>query len=441
MIARQRSLRRGLVAGLGALLFVGCASRAPRLTHAKRLLEEGQLRQACAELRQLVEQPAARARRLSALRGWVDCLARAGELDQARRHLARQPDDGARWYGQALVDVADSPAGLGSALQLLRRAAERWPDQAEIPYRAAVLLLADEQPGAALPLLERACRLADSAACAVARAHAWLDLDRLSEALAEVGRAVRLQPRRADIARGRALIQRIGRRTANIPAAARERHQQLLELVQRQERAAEAIRLAEELLMDHPRLGPVQTLLGLAQLRLGNAAEAVVALRRAAQLAPYDAANPLYLGVIHQGRGRLEESVEHYRAALRLDPFLGRAAQQLGEILLRLRRPSEAALALDHAVAVDGGAPLSLRLAGRAHFAAGALERAERCFQRLLQREPPGDFEVHLRLGQLLLRRGRQGELRRQAEEHARRAAALHPNDPELARLREQLAR
>jgi tetratricopeptide (TPR) repeat protein len=429
------SSSRALLSAVVAL--VACAPPAD-LDRARHHLRSGELRRACVELRALVDRPAARRTSLSTLRSWIDCLARSGELDVARRYLASRPNDGARFYGEALVEVSGSPAALPRALKLLEEAGRRWPDQAEIPYRAAVLLLADEQPSAALPLLERSCRVEDTAACAVALAHALLDLDRAPEALAAAARVPQLQPERTDVARGRALIQRVMRRTRSVPASARVRYQQLLELVQRQEKAAETVRLAREILVDHPRLGPVHLLLGLGQLRLGNAGEAVVALRRAAELLPLEATGHLYLAVIHQSRGRLEESVNHFREALRRDPFLGQAALQLGELQLRLRRPREAALALDRAVALDGGSSRLLRLSGRAHLAAGDLDPAERSFSRLLQREPR-DFEAHLRLAQILLRRGRSRELVERAAVHARQAAAVRPGDSEVEQVQQLL--
>ncbi len=424
-----------------ALLASGCA-RPATLDEAQRWLRAGELGRACPALARLAES-GSRARQLEALRGWIDCLARSGELERAERWLAARPADGARAYGEALLAVARTPAALPQALALLEEASRRWPAVAELPYRAAVLLLADEQPAPALALLDRACRLEATAACAVARAHALLDLGREEEALAEVARVPRLQPRRADVTRGRALIQRLARRRAAVPEAARERFRRARELLDRHDRPGEALRVLEELLVDHPRLGAAHSLVGLAQLKLGNGADAVVALRRAAELDPLDATNPLFLGVLYQTRGRAAEAIEAYRRALRLDPFLARAAQRLGELLLRGGRAAEAAEVLEAARAVEADA-LSLRLAARAHLAAGALERAEECFSRLL-REEPRDFEGNLRLAQLLIDRHQK---RRGPRELATRAARLldvaaeaRPGDPELMQLRARLWR
>jgi tetratricopeptide (TPR) repeat protein len=425
---------------LSALLW-GCGSPTT-LSQGRALMEKGRLEEACAGLEQLVVSAPDRGEWLDAIRSWVDCLSRAGELRRAPSIIARLPERGPRLYGRALVELARSPAGLPRAVELLARAEKSWPDEAEIPYRAGVLLLADDQAAAALPLLERAARQRDSAADAVARAHALLDLGRTPEALAQIRRVVGLGPTAKDLRRGRALIQRIARRTRTVPDAARERYREALDLLQRRDLAGQCVRKVEEILLDHPRLAAAHTLLGLAHLRLGNAAEAVVALRRAHELNPLDATNPLYLAVIYNKRGQAERSIKLFRRALELDPFLLGAARELGQLLLRQGRGREAAEVLDRVVLLDGSSASGRRMAGRAHMAAGALRRAERYFAKLWEKDRD-DFELNLRLGQLLVRRAREErrpELLERARKHARRAAAVRPSDPEVEELRAQLA-
>jgi tetratricopeptide (TPR) repeat protein len=409
-------------------------------------MRSGKLQQACDQLEELVrEGGGSKSSRLETLRTWIHCLSRIGELSRARPILTGVEGSGGRLYALALVEVAESPAGFARALDLLARAQQRWPSEAEIPYRAAVLLMANEQPERALIRLEQASELDDTAAIAAARAHALLDLGRTEEALKQVRRVPGLDPEPLDIRRGRALIERIARRSRRLPQEAMPRFQEALDRLQRHDQAGSCIQKLEALLMDFPRLAAAHTLLGLAHVRLQNNAAAVVALTEAATHNPLDATNPIYLARIYQNRGRLRDSVRHYIKGLELDPFDVDVARELGRIYLKLDQPRKAARVLARALAIDGGTELSLRLAGRANLAAGKLTEAQRHFMRIVEGNP-GDFETNLRLGQILLNRyskeGKiQPELVSQSSRYARKAARVRPDDPELEQLIRQLER
>lgn len=390
-------------------------------------------------LQRQVQQQSLRPRRLDALRLWIDCSKRAGELGQAQQQIEAMNPGAARLYARALVLLARSAANLPRALSLLARARQRWPDQGEIPYRAAVLLLADHRPAEAHALLQQACRLADTAACSVALAHALLDLGRLTESMAAARRVPDLQPRPRDIKRGRALILRVIKRTQRFPRGVKERYRVALDMLNHKDQAGTCIKAMDEILLDHPRLAVAHTLLGLAHMRLGNRGAAVSSFRRAAGLNPWDATNPYYLGVLYEGQQHPRKAASRYQRALQVDPFHADAASRLGKALLSSARPREAARVLDRLLALDAAAPASLRLAARAHMAARSYQRAERYYARLAGDEPT-DFEINLRLAQLLYKRyRRQGnspaKLLRRAAEHADKAAKVRPNDPELRRL------
>jgi tetratricopeptide (TPR) repeat protein len=439
-----------LVFVLGGL--VSCAtstdSRTPEpLQRARQLMRSGKLQRACDQLEELVQEGGGpKSRQLETLRSWVHCLSRIGQLERARRVLTGiEGSGGGRLYASALVEVAESPAGFNRALDLLARAQQKWPSEAEIPYRAAVLLMANEEPARALVRLEQASRLDDTAAIAAARAHALLDLGRTDEAMKQVRRVPLLDPEPLDLKRGRALIQRITRRSRRMPEQAMARFQEALDRLHLHDQAGLCIQKLEELLMDFPRLAAAHTLLGLAHVRLQNNAAAVVALTRAAALNPLDATNPIYLARIYQNRGRLRGAAHHYREGLKLDPFAADAARELGRVYLKLDQPQEAARVLRRALAIDGGSELSLRLAGRANLAAGKLTAAQSYFLRIIEGNP-GDFETNLRLGQILLNRyskeGKiQPELVTRASDYARRAARVRPEDPELEHLIKRLER
>lgn len=432
--------RSTLLVPCALFLLLCCCAPTGDLAQARKHLAADKPIPACAILDALVDQEAPRARRLEVLRLWIHCNERAGRLSDVQQRVAEDLSaGGGKLYATALVLLAQSPANLPRSVTLLGQAQKSWPDQGEIPYRAGVLLLADHQPARALPLLRQACRLSDTAACAVAQSHALLDLGRPAEALSAARRVPRLHPRPADVRRGRTFVRRLRRRTQRFPKGARDRYRAALDLLNRQDRAGACIKTVDELLLDHPRLAPARTLLALAHLRLGNRGEAVSAFRMAHKLDPLDATNPHYLGVIFEGQNRPRTAAKHYRRALHLDPFHADAAGRLGKALLAAGSPRKAAEVLDLLLALDGAQPASLRLAGRAHLAAKNGARAEQIFRLLVSAEPT-DYEANLRLAQLLYRRySRQGdrpkELLKQAAGHAEKAAKVRPKDPELRRL------
>ena len=430
---------------LALLLSCTTLSCAPAgdLAQARKHLAAKKPAQACTVLEGKLGRDAPRERRLDVLRLWIHCKEQSGQLAEVQERVA-DLEDGARQYTSALAQLAGSPANLPRALALLKEAQQRWPDVGEIPYRAGVLLLADHQPARALPLLRQGCKLADTAACAVATAHALLDLGRGEQALAAARRVPRLQPRPVDVARGRALIRRLRKRAQRFPPGVRDRYRSAMDLLTRQDRAGAAIKTVDEILLDHPRLATAHTLLALAHLRLGNRGAAVAAFRQAATLDPTDATNSHYLGVIYHGQRRPRTAATHYRRALHLDPFHANATERLGKALMAAGSPREAAGTLDLLLALDGGEePASLRLAARAHMAARNLEQAERYYRKLATADPK-DFEPNLRLAQLLFQRyvkqgSRPATLLKQAATHAEAAAKVRPEDAELRRLQASL--
>ena len=91
-------------------------------------------------------------------------------------------------------------------------------------------------------------------------------------------------------------------------------------------------------------------LLGLGQLRDGDAGTAVMTLRRAAAAAPADAECQLALGLAARAAGRLAEAIDAFRHALTIDPRFAPAQVHLGLTLRRSGAPGPAAEALTAAL-------------------------------------------------------------------------------------------
>lgn len=428
----------------------GCGESATLMAGRKalRLGELGRAGKLCAEVsRSGVE----RGRRLAALRCWLESARRRGRLDEVDDDLARRPPSGLTLYGRALARLARDPSHVEEASRLLARAAKRWPREAEIPYRQAVILLADGRPREALELLGRCEDLERSARCALATGHALLDLGRAEEAQKKLREAATRRLSSVDVGRGRALASRLARRSRRAPAGAVRDLKRAKAALEANKQSA-ALPLLRTLTVDYPQLGYAYSLLGVALLAQEEMAEAVVAFRRASRLCPLDPANAFYLGLIYESRGRLSDAEASYRAALERDPFLARALSRLGKLLTQRKRQREAAKVFDRLASISRGAR-ALRLAGRAHLAAGAWQAARSRYERVLT-GAPRDFEAHLRLGEILLKRlaaspgggADQGESREQllkkARDHAAAAASIRPTDAAvrklLTRLKEQ---
>lgn len=421
----------------------GCTPRAASLTEAQRAMAAGDWLAACPMFESLALANGSRAARLEAIRRGVDCHRKAGSLDRFTTRMSRL-EPPLRLYLEALSSLARDPARLPQAVGLLDRAGQLWPDEAEIPFRAGLMLLGNDEAARALPLLERACRLESSAACAAALAHALLDLGQRDEALEQARAIPGLLPRPQDLLHGRHLIARLARRDQAVPEPAAGRLRQAVALLPQEDRLAEAQKLLEDLLLDFPRLAPAHSMLGLVRLRLGNPAEAVMAFRQAALLNPKDPQNYFNLALIYNERNQWEQVVTLLRQTLQLDPFDARAARLQGEALLRLQRPGDAAEALERLVQVGGPRPDHLRLLARANQAAGRLDRAERAYRQLLA-QLPRDFEGNLRLAQVLvqqrLKADRRPGLLAEAGRYLGLAASLRPEDPEVKRLQAEVAR
>lgn len=427
-----------------ATLGAGCASGQSTVTDARKMLRAGEVGPGCDLLEKLVARgDGVRTEQLEGIRLLIDCSRKLGDIGRAEARLKVLAAPAARLYGEALLSLSRSPANMDSALKVLDEASKVWPEVAEIPYRAGLIRLMNGEASLARPLLERSYKLEATAACAVTLAHVLLDLGKTEAALAQLRTAEQFEPGHRELKRGRALVRRIQRRTRAIPPGARVRFQRAMSLLRDEDKASECLRLMEEVLLEYPNFPGGHTLVGLAQLRLSNPAESVVALRRAELLNPLDATNPFYLALIYHKRQRWDDTAQHLQRALKLDPFHLRALKLLGEVWLRTRRFKEAAALHDRLTSLQPKDPAHLRMAARAHHAAGQKQQAEVRYLRLVKNEP-ADFEANLRLAALLLDRHRagagHGTLLVKARQHAKAAAEVRRHDAELKKVQAELA-
>ncbi len=121
-------------------------------------------------------------------------------------------------------------------------------------------------------------------------------------------------------------------------------------------------------------------------------------------------------------RGRYEESIVHYREAIRLDAKAAQAYRALGEALAKLGRYAEAVPQFEAHVRLEPhNAEAHLRL-GNAWFSSNRHAQAAACYEEAMRLDPSYS-KAHNNAGMVL---GSQGQ-RVQAIEHFRKAIRLDP--------------
>ena len=147
------------------------------------------------------------------------------------------------------------------------------------------------------------------------------------------------------------------------------------------------------------------------------------------QLTKMKVDNPLYnraeanilLGALLTDQSRLEEAVDAFRAALQVDPHHRQSHIELARVLMRLKKPAEAAKHFEHALErLPNDPELRLKL-GQARLEHGDVVAATKQFARSAELRPT--TAAHHNLGNALLRLQRTGDAIKQFD------AALALND------------
>ena len=266
----------------------------------------------------------------------VEAARAVGKLDAltevARRRAQQHPTEATAHYRLGLCLFAHT-AGERAGLAELAQAAALAPADAEFQLRLGSALLEAERPDEAVTPLRAAMQLRP------AEAHPHLPLalalhrsGRDSDAIAQLAQALPLLPSADDLKAYRHLMDRIADRTRTLPPSARARFEDALAVLEQADAPARAVDLLEELSVEQPLLPPVQTALGLANLRAGDNAQAVSHLRRAIELDPAAAEPYLYLGQIYHELRRDPEARQQLRAAVARDPLLESAHDLLSQL-------------------------------------------------------------------------------------------------------------
>ncbi|HEX7641908.1 MAG TPA: tetratricopeptide repeat protein [Burkholderiaceae bacterium] len=255
-------------------------------------------------------------------------LGRHAELQrEARRLLEQFPETGYLWkfLGASLQVEGRDPAG---ALQALRKAAALLPNESDAQNNLAVALLArgefDEAANYARRALQIAPQLAEAMRNLGASLHGLRDFARATEYFRQV------------------LVQRSDPATRMLFALC-------LGELGRHAEALEQLRSAAQEGCDTADLH-FQT--GIALQATGQAGEAELSYRRALKRDPGLAIAGNNLGNILQARGDLEQAVSCYRSAIGIRPGYADAHNNLGVALRELGRQSEAVACFKRALGI-----------------------------------------------------------------------------------------
>lgn len=340
------------------------------------------------------------------------------------------------------VAATGEPRSDREAVTLLVRVAAGRPEEADVPYRIGLIRLEQELFCEAVGSLRRASTTDPTGVRPrLALALALVGCDREDEARVVLGEVADLRPSAEEVRRGRAILARMGNPMARVPEALRSTYRDALTALAEESSPGEAILLVEEALAVAPDCAPLLTLLGLANVRLGQLARARVAFERAVELWPGDATPLLELSSIAEETGDNAAAVRHLEAAVAVEPLGAEAWGELGRIHYRRRDYLEAARAFRRLSVVDGGALMSRLWLARALVRAGRDDQAEQVYLELLETRPR-TFEACVQLGTIYRQRrlqagsgARAEELASRARHYYRLALEVRPQDPMVQRL------
>ncbi len=243
----------------------------------------------------------------------------------------------------ALANLYFSNGDVNNAFQSYEAALSLSPTCTECLLQLAKIASQQRDPEKALAYLIRAKRLQpNNAEILFEFGKACLELDLPDDAIPALQAATRLQPDNDSYSYVLA--------SANVAKKQYEIAGKLFQI----------------LLMKHPDDPALNYAMGSLLFLEVKLDEAAKYLRRSVELQPDQTAAYYYLGLISEGKGENSQATVTFRDVLRRDPQYGAAWEALGRVLLNQKQFPEAQQALEKAVALDPGSV-------KAHYQLGIL--------------------------------------------------------------------
>ena len=337
--------------------------------------------------------------------------ARIGAYDRAvaafNAVLVRRPDDYEVLFN--LGRAAARAKQYDRALQALEVAVKLQPDNVDALLELAGVNIALRDYARALYTLVRAAQLApDRPEIALALAHAAQAGAYYGDAALAFDRYLLLKPDDDGAQRDRALAYGFT-----------------------DGRQAEGLKRLREYIGRHPEdaLGPYY----LAQLTWRDDPQAALrALESALRLDPKLAAAHVDLGWLMNRQGRTSEAVPHFERAIAVNPGDARALDQLGAAYLSLDRPVDSAKVLRKAFAISPSDPEIMMHLGRALMESGHEDEGRQILETFKNAHTARSRGPWRQPGMIESASLSASERSRHEVERLRREAGLHPDDPEL---------
>ena len=372
-----------LLLGLTGLFSAGCphkdagqlAAEAKDVRSARALTKAGHAKAAYEAFERLVRKDPAD---LAAHRGFIEAAYYAGRLDELEAlydKKSRSSEAGLGNYGLALVAAARGPGHMKTALDRFTRAAEAMPEEADVPYRVGKVYLLDGRPGEAKLAFEAALALDPERVDVRIALGACLQQAGDGKGAIEIMRSVAGKPlSQADATRAMEVSARVYDPHQDLPIELSAEINRAADLLSR-DAAQPALTIVNDLAIRFPAVAFVHTLKGLANARLGNSGEGIVAFERSLHLHPDNPLALVGLGDVYLGVEQWSKARTYYDRAIVLDPFYLDPHQRLGEMAMKL----------------------------------GDLDRAVRSYQMVVSLKPNSSEDRHV-LAQVLFRAGRYAE-------------------------------
>jgi len=399
---------------LGGCLLVACAhpmSADTMISRADAARKKGHWSQACRWYRILVSRRSLSPRKwYGVARQYARCSARLGRLpadEVFSTQLSARLGTARLAYLRGFFALAAGPGGRLRGKRFLEAAGVAAPNDPEPWYRLGLILLDEEHFGEAMAMLRRASRMRGAGAeVRLALTQALAVQGRLGQALVLLRSVPRADMSLVEVRRGRSVQRLISALGAPLDRAARAVRKRAVMLLSRKlpGRASEVI---ENAMAEHGDRSALLALLGMAQLRLGNDAQAVVSLTKAIRLNPYDGMSSGLLGSLFLEVGDRAKARRYLERAVAAAPFDLLAHRALGTLLLQDGKSARASDLLAQAVGLSGQAPELVRIWADALQRSGRLASAQAILERLVRRGK-GDYSAWMALGDLYLVRFRQ---------------------------------
>ncbi len=188
-------------------------------------------------------------------------------------------------------------------------------------------------------------------------------------------------------------------------------------------RYTEVADLAKSMTERFPSYGFGWMALGVALRQAGKNAEALLALKKGAQLSPDNADAHNNLAVEMMEMGRLAEAEQSYLRALQIDPDYAQVHNNLGNNFRKMQKPEQAEICYRRAIEIAPDYAVAHNNLGVIKKELGRLAEAKDSVLRSLELMPQ-DADAHNNLGAILLDMG----LFDQAELSCRRALQIAPD-------------